>query len=233
MAGEIIFPWVKASTGTSMPFKWTIGNACYEVHNPELESFDLADLLPHVLEVRKKVISVCAEHIHLGPSLSQVLGRTLATPLQALWDTLIADHARVQTQADFDLRLRAFIAANATSEDRHELVLQLRRPSKPHNLSVQAFYYRLVELNGYVSWLPGDELPLTPVSIKQAFYDGMPPTWRERFIQAGHSQPLVNQAALSRYFRMQEKLAVAKANDNMAKQRAESRKNGTGGSKKT
>ena len=42
MAGEIIFPWVKASTGTSIPFKWTIGNARYEVHNPELESFDLA-----------------------------------------------------------------------------------------------------------------------------------------------------------------------------------------------
>ena len=61
MAGEIIFLWVKAFTGTSIPFKWTIGNARYEVHNPELESFDLADLLPHVLEVRKKVISVCAK----------------------------------------------------------------------------------------------------------------------------------------------------------------------------
>ena len=54
MAGEIIFPWVKASTGTSMPFKWTIRNSRYEVHSPELESFDLADLIPHVLEVRKK-----------------------------------------------------------------------------------------------------------------------------------------------------------------------------------
>ena len=95
MAGEIIFPWVKASTGTSMTFKWTIGNTRYEVHNPELEIFDLADLLPHVLEVRKKVISVCAEHSHLGPSLSQVLGPTLATPLQALWDMLISDHDHV------------------------------------------------------------------------------------------------------------------------------------------
>ena len=72
----------------------------------------------------------------------------------------------MQTQHDFDMRLRAFFATNATSEDCHELVQQRRRPSKPCNLSVQAFYYRLVELNGYVSWLPGDELPLTPVSIK-------------------------------------------------------------------
>ena len=46
-----------------MPFKWTIGNAHYEVHNPELESFDLANLLPYVLEVRKKVFSDCVEHV--------------------------------------------------------------------------------------------------------------------------------------------------------------------------
>ena len=54
MAGEIIFPWVKASTGTSIPIKWTIQNSHYEIHSPELESFELSDLLPHILEVRKK-----------------------------------------------------------------------------------------------------------------------------------------------------------------------------------
>ena len=96
MAGEIIFPWVKASTGTSIPIKWTIQNSPYEIHSPELESFELSNLLPHVLEVRKKVITVCADDTHLRPSLSQVLGCTLATPLRALWDMLISNHAHVQ-----------------------------------------------------------------------------------------------------------------------------------------
>ena len=38
-----------------------------------------------------------------------------------------------------------------------------------------------------------------PLSL-QAFYFDMPPAWRERFVQAGHSQPLANQAALLHYF---------------------------------
>ena len=127
------------------------------------------------MEVRKKVIIVCSENDHLGPSLCQVLGCTLATPLRALWDTLTEGISHKQSKENFDLSLRAFIAANATSDDRHELVQQLHTPSKPRALSVQAFYYRLVELNGYVGWMPGEELLLTPISLKQAFYEGMPP----------------------------------------------------------
>ena len=59
-----------------------------------------------------------------------------------------------------------------------------------------SFFYRLIELNGYVGWMPGEELPLTHLSLKQAFYDGMPPTWSERFVQAGKSQSQVQQADL-------------------------------------
>ena len=128
--------------------------------------------------------------------------------------------------ANFDLSLCAFIAATVTSDDRHNLVQQLCTPSKPHALSIRAFFYRLIELNGYVGWMPGEELPLTHLGLKQAFYNGMPPTWRERFVQAGKSQLQVQQADLIRYFHMQEKLAISKANDNTAKQRAEAHKPG-------
>ena len=81
MAGEILFPWVKASTGTSMPFKWTIGNARYEVHKPELESFDLANLLPHVLEVRKKLSLMQQVKIAMSWSNSSAALLNLATSL--------------------------------------------------------------------------------------------------------------------------------------------------------
>ena len=76
-----------STTGTPLTIKWTQGNQRYEIHSPELASFELEDLLPHCMEVRKKVITVCSENDHLGPSLCQVLGRTLANPLRALWDT--------------------------------------------------------------------------------------------------------------------------------------------------
>ena len=55
--------------------------------------------------------------------------------------------------ANFDIRLREFIAVHATQEDRHELLQQLRTAQKPRSLLVQAFLYRLRELNSYVEWI--------------------------------------------------------------------------------
>ena len=222
MTGEI-FPWIKSTTGTPLSFKWIQDSQCYEIHSPKLVSFELEDLLPHCLEVRQRVITVCAENDHKGPSLYQILGRTLATPLRALWETITSGITQFSV-ANFDLSLRAFIAATATSDDKHELLQQLRNPSKPRALSVRAFYYRLIELNGYAFWMPGEELSLSHLEIKQAFYDGMPPTWRERFVQAGKSQSQVQQADLIRYFQLQERLATSKASENTLKQRVEASK---------
>ena len=47
------------------------------------------------------------------------------------------------------------------------------------------FWYRLRELNSYVDWLPGDKPGLNNEAIKQAFYDGMPITWKTRYTNAG------------------------------------------------
>ena len=93
-------------------------------------SFELENLLPHYLEVRKKVTIICSEDDHVGPSLYQILGRTLATHLIALWETIISGITQYSV-ANFDLSLRAFIATTVTSDDRHELVQQLHTPLKP------------------------------------------------------------------------------------------------------
>ena len=82
------FPWIKSTTGTPLSFKWMQGNQRYEIHSPELVSFELEDLLPHCLEVRKKVTTICSDDDHVGPSLYQILGLTLATLLRALWETI-------------------------------------------------------------------------------------------------------------------------------------------------
>jgi hypothetical protein len=74
-----------------------------------------------------------------------------------------------------------FIAGLTTDQDRHELI-QLLRPLKPR---VQSLYYRLIQLNGYVNYLPGNDYPLTEDQLKQSFHDGMPPTWKERFLTTG------------------------------------------------
>jgi hypothetical protein len=92
-----------------------------------------------------------------------------------------------ETASGFAQALLLFIASHGTPEDRHELVQQLRSPRKPCNIPVQAFYHCLRELNGYIGWLPGKETSLNEEQIKQAFYDAMPSTWCERYIQAGNS----------------------------------------------
>jgi hypothetical protein len=54
--------------------------------------------------------------------------------------------------------LKAFFACHSTEDDRHELVSFIRYASKPDDMKVQTFFYRLKELNDYVDWLPGSEL---------------------------------------------------------------------------
>ena len=129
------FPWIKSTTRTPLSFKWMQGNQHYEIHSPELVSFELEDLLQYCLEVRKKVTTVYSEDGHVGPFLYQILRCTLATHLRALWKTIISDITQYSV-ANFDLNLHAFIAATVASDDRHELIQQLRTHLKPHTLSV-------------------------------------------------------------------------------------------------
>eukprot|EP00543_Licmophora_paradoxa_P015720 CAMPEP_0202474044 /NCGR_PEP_ID=MMETSP1360-20130828/92170_1 /ASSEMBLY_ACC=CAM_ASM_000848 /TAXON_ID=515479 /ORGANISM="Licmophora paradoxa, Strain CCMP2313" /LENGTH=541 /DNA_ID=CAMNT_0049101141 /DNA_START=63 /DNA_END=1689 /DNA_ORIENTATION=+ len=127
-----------------------------------------------------------------------------------------------QTEDSFDAALRNFVASDATEEDRYDLVQQLRSPKKPRNVAVQQFFYRLRELNGFVAWLPGNEPPLTANQLKQALYDGMPSTWRERFVDSGTTLANKTTAELCRYFRKQESKASAKQAENERNQKRNS-----------
>jgi len=134
-----------------------------------------------------------------------------------MWDIIAQDQD--ETLESFDNCLRTFIESHATTDDQHELIQQLRTPKKPRELPVHNFYYRLRELNAYVEWLPGTEPPLTDNQLKQAFYDAMPNSWRERFIGAGHSNLTMSMAELIRYFRLQENLAIKKMAENSTRQK--------------
>ena len=68
--------------------------------------------------------------------------------LRTSWQqALVDDPPGEETPETFATALRSFIASHATSEDRHELVQQLRTPKKPLKMSVQQFAYRMQELN--------------------------------------------------------------------------------------
>jgi hypothetical protein len=194
-------------------FKWQQGNTKYEIHAHTLEDLDIEDLLPHRLEIKTKVTKEVHNNTHLGPALFKVFPRTLSLPLAAIWDQLVVNYTNDDhTEANFDDKLREFIACDATDQVRHELVQQLLHPMKPckEGVSVQQFYYPLLELNNFVNWLPGIDDPLSPQQLKQSLYDAMPQTWKDHFINLGMLFANQTTAEILRYFRQQENQAVRK-----------------------
>jgi hypothetical protein len=70
---------------------------------------------------------------------------------------------------------------HATDKDCNELLDDICTVAKPCKMDVQTYYVCLQELNHQVEWLPGTDLPLTVDQLHQAFFDGMPTTWKEQF----------------------------------------------------
>ena len=175
--------------------KWSRGHSRYEIYLPVLQSLDLNELLPHAINFRAKLLTAVGTDAHKGPSLYGTFPRSLSLVLSAVWEQLIADADanpnvdNAETPQNFDDRLRELIAVHSTAEDRYELAQFLRKARKPLTLPVQAFWYKLREYNGYIDWLPGTEPMLDNQQMRQAFHDGMPPTWRERFVMQAIQWP--------------------------------------------
>jgi hypothetical protein len=59
--------------------------------------------------------------------------------------------------------------------------------------------------------------------MKQAFYDSMPSSWRERFESAGHLNSSIALAQVLRCFCQQEKLAIQRQGKNERTQHRDSK----------
>ena len=225
-----LFPFSKkASTceegGRLLSFKWQQGSIKYEIHADILDTMELSVLTQHVLDVRSKVKNIVSTDAHIAPSLFKVLPRTLSERMREdVWDLCRDEEPSVEETLDgFDIILKRFIDTFATADDQHQLIQQLQKPTKPREVMVQAFYYQLKKLNGYIPWLPGTASKLTDPQLKEAFYDGMPNAWRVRFVHAGQSRHSMTMPELVRYFRSQEHSAMRKQLENSAAQHHASR----------
>ena len=206
-------------------FKWSHGTSKYEIHATMLQDIEIGPLLTHCLSVKRKIDSAVSIQAHRAQSYFSVFPRTLSTVLLTIWDQLIEDLEPDQDEEGFEEALKDFIAAHCTDEDRKDLAQQLSKPKKPLKSSVQEFNYRLQQLNSFIDWMPGTAAELDDDQLKQAFYDGMPDTWKTHFVNSGDSVQRKSRAELSRYFRNQEKLSRNKQRDNEQRQRDNARKN--------
>ncbi|KAG7346605.1 hypothetical protein IV203_005674 [Nitzschia inconspicua] len=208
-----IFTWKKPEPDPEDPpsqGKWTEHKTIYEIYAHTLKGVSAQEVVTHCAEIKGQVKQAVSNDNHLGPSCFQVFPRTLTTSLSSVWTRAVADLGpnAPQTVENFDEAIKNFVGAHTGTQDRHALVQQLIHPTKPRDLGVQAFYYRLLELNDAISLIPGaaHDAPLNDEQLKQASYDGMPAIWKERFVNSGSRLTEMARAEVIRYFRDQEHL---------------------------
>ena len=68
----------------------------------------------------------------------------------------------------------------------------------------------------------GTKPKLNDQQLKQAFHDAMPPTWRDRFANAGNTVTTLSMPQLLQYFRTKEEQASRKMQENNQQQRQRS-----------
>jgi threonine synthase len=85
--------------------------------------------------IRSKKTVVTATH--LGASYFEVFLRTLEQEIEDAWEPAVAVLGAnpAKTPENFEDALKSFIAAHATTRDRHAFVQQLFHPTNPQDLS--------------------------------------------------------------------------------------------------
>jgi hypothetical protein len=172
--------------------KWALGangTMKHEIVSPILTKFELGHIVLHCLTVMHKINARLGNNAaNCFTSYMNVFPCTLSLAHVATGDTVLVDHPlAAQDVASFQQAIKHFIAVHATNKGWHELLDYICSIAKPCKMDVQTYYSRLCELNNQVNWLPGTDLPLTEDQLNQAFFDGMPITWKERFENASCS----------------------------------------------
>jgi hypothetical protein len=91
---------------------------------------------------------------------------------------------------------------------------------KPRDMNVQTFWYQIHDINKQIEWLPGSEPVLTDNQLKQSFYDAMPETWKNRYVNSGSVFEDSTFAQVAEYFRCQESNANKRQQENQKFQKS-------------
>ena len=230
---SLVFPWIEEKrSSASLSLKWNIGNTKYEIAYQELCSIKPFDIVPHTLGVLCRIEQAVHPPANVPCSFLGQFERTLDVPLQGIWQSVLAaqpalpNNPGAWTTEMVHSKIRAFFASHMTAHAASALKKQLENAEKPHSMAVRSFYHRLMILNTYIPWLPGDVQPLNPLALSLAFYQDMPKAWKARFTAAGKDEFMTDLPELLDYFAKQETAARTKAAENAMEQRRKSRSNG-------
>ena len=184
----------------------------YSMKMTMLEELNLFSLVPHCTNFIHN-ISKAVNEAHRGASLYAAfpltLDSTLTTemyePAKKEYESL-GNNNKIINPHNFTQVMMKFIATVGTEDDQQDLVRMLMTAKKPRAVSVQAFWYRLRQLNSYVKWLPGNERALNDAQVKNSFHDAMPRAWINKLANTTTSHRDMATSELIAYFRRQETL---------------------------
>jgi hypothetical protein len=152
--------------------------------------------------------------------------------LEPVWDQIVEETRNnndtdiAQSNENFMLCVKQFIAVHSTSSDRHEWLKILRTDKKPREMNVKTFWYPLRDINKQIEWLPGSELVLTDDQLKQSFYEAMPETWKDRYVTSGSVFEDSTFAQVAEHFCRQESNANKRQQENKKFQKRKSQGHG-------
>jgi hypothetical protein len=159
-------------------------------------------------------------------ALFNIFPRSLCDDMHEEWKIIeVGIGVDEYDKEDFDKVLKEFVKTYSSDRDQRELLNQVRKPTKPRNMTVQAFYSRLVDLNNAIPWLLGKEMwmetmkSLEDEQLRGAFYEGMPAAWRERFVYAGKSVAWMETMNIVHYFREMEVMANRRQSEHESNQK--------------
>lgn len=216
---RLIVPWKvnPRDRDQPTPIKFSTENGeSFKIYEYTLDSFDLGDILQHVASFEQKIVQSVSDQEQRHRCYGKVFGRTLARPLQATWESFTAQVGMPVNYAGFIAVVKWLIASFATEDDRRDLLNQLRDAQKPRDVTVQSMWYRMIEVNNMVEYLPGQDAKLTASQLLKAFHDAMPQRWRDRFLNAGLTVDTAALPKILQYFRMQERNAEQNSQANEA-----------------
>jgi hypothetical protein len=151
-------------TKSSETIKWTISKEKYKIYHGLCNRFELHEIMLHCLMVMHKIDGQVGDHDNKKlQTYKTVLPWTLSIPLVRVWEQVVVEYNQDNLDEEESLGTFAqipkkFFAAHLTEDDQHELVSVICYAVKLEKMKVQPFFCWLKELNGYVSWLPGENL---------------------------------------------------------------------------
>jgi hypothetical protein len=122
---------------------WTLAaSERQEVYVPILAKYELHNITAHCMIVMSHIDAQVATPNERYLSYRTVLPRTLSIPMLATWDNIVAENPLGALQHNvqgFHSQVHLFIKANATDDDRCELVNLIRHAPKPQTMGVGIF----------------------------------------------------------------------------------------------